>query len=272
MNADDVPRLAGGLPDHKAVDHFNTNMDQAVTSSMDLEAYNVGEVELSRFFNQGNDPSTITRIEDLRDTMKHKSNEWFERAAHASDPIQQSRNMVEGMRQSHKQFDDMVVARIKQYGLDPKVAVPGKLQVGMDVFRQAGSGKISAEKAAAMLAANGLSPQKVSDMAADFFEGVEKTAGNAFRAAGTATLTKNLDQLRSAGRADWADQSLRTINTSLGKGRISGTTFREARNKVFSDLRERLLAQPDGAGRWSRWVRNAYQEGLINLKEAGRLQ
>ncbi len=272
MNADDVPRLANGLPDHKAVDHFNTNMDQAVTSSMDLEAYNVGEVELSRFFNQGNDPSTITRIEDLRDTMKHKSNEWFERAAHASDPIQQSRNMVEGMRQSHKQFDDMVIARIKQYGLDPKVAVPGKLQVGMDVFRQAGSGKISAEKAAAMLAANGLSPQKVSDMAADFFEGVEKTAGNAFRAAGTATLTKNLDQLRNAGRADWADQSIRTINSSLGKGKISGATFREARNKVFSDLREQLLAQPDGTARWSRWVQNAYQQGLINLKEAGRLR
>jgi hypothetical protein len=271
MNADDVPRLANGLPDHKAVDHFNGNLDQAVTSSMDLEAYNVGEVELRRFFNQGNDPSTITRIEDLRDTVKHKSNEWFERAAHASDPIQKSRHVVEGMRQSHKQFDDMIVARLKQYGLDPKVAVPGKLQVGMDVFKQASSGKISAEKAAAMLAENGLTPQQVSDLAADFFEGVEKTAGKAFRAAGTADLTRNLQQIRQAGGSDWAQQSLRKINTSLGKGRVSGAVFREARTKVFADLNKQMLSQPGGGARWTQWVREAYQQGLINLKEARQL-
>jgi hypothetical protein len=271
MNADDLPRLANGLPDHKAVDHFNANMDQAVTSSMDLEAYNVGEVELTRFFNQGNDPSTITRIEDLRDTVKHKSNEWFERAAHASDPIEKSRHVVEGMRQSHKQFDDMIVARLQQYGLDPKVAVPGKLQVGMDVFKQASSGKISAEKAAAMLAENGLTPQQVSDMAADFFEGVEKTAGKAYRAVGTADLTRNLQQIRQAGGTDWAQQSLRKINTSLGKGRVSGAVFREARTKVFADLNKQILSQPGGAARWTQWVKDAYKQGLINLKEARQL-
>jgi hypothetical protein len=271
MNADDVPRLANGLPDHKAIDHFNTNMDQAVTSSMDLEAYNIGEVELKRFFDTGDMPPTMTRVEDVRDTIKHKSDEWFHRAAGASDPIEANRLRIEGMRQSHKQYDDIIVPRVKQYGLDPTVAVPPRIAAGMDVMKQATSGKISYETAAAMLEELGTTPQKLTAQAADFFEGVEKTAGRTFRTAGQADLARNLQSLRQSGIDNWADQSLRTINTSLGKGRISGTAFREARGKVFSDLRKQLMSQPDGAAKWAGWVKNAHKEGLINLKEAGQL-
>ncbi len=271
MGTKDVPRLPNGRPDTRAIDGFAHNMDQAVTSSKDLEAYNLGEVGLKDFFDQGNLPPTMTRVEDVKDTIYYKSDHWFKQAARQKDPVLKGRNLVEGMRQAHKQFDDMVIPRIRQYGLDPAVDVPPNLQVSMDIFKKATSGKITPEEAVARLKALGETPESVARKAADYLEGVEKTAGRTYRIAGTKDLQESLARLRKSKVPDWAEQSLRKAKKSLLTGKVSGATFKSARTQVFLQKFRELSKTPGGARKWAQWVRKNYEEGLITLDEAGQL-
>ncbi len=271
MGNKDVPRLPDGRPDTRAIDGFADNMDQAVTSSKDLEAYNLGEVGLKDFFDQGNLPPTMTRVEDVKDTIYYKSDHWFKRAARQKDPVLRGKDLVEGMRQSHKQFDDMVIPRLKQYGLDPSVDIPPKLQVGLDTFKQASSGKITPEEAIARLKAIGETPESVARKAADYLEGMEKTAGRTYRIAGTQELRESLARIKKSKVPDWAEQSLRKAKKSLLTGKVSGTTFKDVRSRVFVEKFKELSKTPGGARRWAQWVRKSYEEGLLTLDEAGQL-
>ncbi len=271
MGTKDVPRLPDGRPDMKAVEGFAENLDQAVTSSRDLEAYNLGEVGLEDFFKQDGPPPAITRLEDVKDTIYFKSDHWFKKAAARKDPLLRGRDLVEGMRQSHKQFDDMVIPRIRQYGLDPAVDVPPKLQVGMDIFKQASAGKITPEEALVRLKALGETPESMARKAADYLEGVEKTAGKAYRIAGTKELEESLARIRKNGAPGWAEESLKKAKDCLLTGKVSGTTFQRVRTKVFLEKYKELAGRPGGAELWRKWVRRSFEEGLLTLDEAGRL-
>ena len=126
----------------------------------------------------------MTRVEDVRDTIEHKSLEWFERAEKgAANPVQSARDTVEGMRQATKQWNDLILSRATQYGVDASAAVPPRLAVAMDIFKRASKGEISAGQAEAALkelslVVNGKTvpydkAKAVADMGS-FFEALER--------------------------------------------------------------------------------------------------
>ena len=100
-------------------------------------------MKLDEFLNKGIQPTT-TRVEDVRDTVIIKSQEWFhraEQAAKAGDATDAARNVAEGMRQASKQYDDLIVSRMTQYGMNGD-AVPPRLQASMEIFKAVGKGKM----------------------------------------------------------------------------------------------------------------------------------
>ena len=263
--SDEVVEKAGGL-----YKWAHEDMDQSVTSKWANEAYNPGEVKLDDFLDKGRAP-TLTRVEDVRDTIEHKSIEWFQRAKEAADPVQAARNTVEGMRQATKQWKDLILSRANQYGVDAATGVPPRLTVAMNIFDRAAKGKISAGQAeAALRELSTVVEGKVVpyDKAAavaemgSFFEAMEKGPGRAYRAVegdGVASAVKTLAADHGAG---WQDQALIKLNDALRNGRIEGEKFVALRSQVLADAVKGMSADA-----YAQWARSAYAQGLINDAE-----
>jgi len=226
------------VPDAKTCAKWADEMDQTVTSKWHPEAYNTGEVHLNDFLDKGQVP-TLTRIEDVRDTVTFKSTHWFEKAersAHAGDALGAAKESAEGMRQATKQYRDLVLSRVKQYGLDPGLHVPPRLQSAMEIFQRVNDMKISPKQADAMLAKLGRGFDKataVKDLGG-FLEGLEKTAGNRFRSLKTAELTRGLERIPGRGTEAWRTASVAAINDALKSGHVSGEAFTRLRAQVLS--------------------------------------
>ncbi len=264
---------AAGAPPGTDPGKFADAMDQTVTSKKHLEAYNTGEAQLGDFLDKGKQP-TITRVQDVRDTMQHKAEHWFhkaEEAAHGGDPIMAARNTAEGMRQTSKQYGDLVVSRMKQYGLTPPSRyVPPRLEKAMDIFDKVGKGTLTPAKAEAMLKGLGLTKgQAVKDLGS-FFEGLEKTAGAGFRKVKAGELVGALHKVPGSGTKEWTEKSLSMINEALGRGHISGPQFLKLRGEVLSgalksvppNQRAKALADLAGALYTRRLISAAEKENL----------
>jgi hypothetical protein len=222
----------GQLPANPAeVGKFADDMDQMVTSKWHREAYNTGpDVHINDWLNNDITPP-VARPQDIRDTMITKSDHWFHQASEAgSDAAKYSRDMSEGMRQATKQWDNIVSKRIALYGAN----VPPQLEKAIDIFKQVDKGAVSAKQAEHMLEQLGnlsgggkLTPGKVVENMAYYFEAMEKGPGKTFRGIKTAELAKTLDSV--------GDMSKRTdlINEAYRGGQISGETFRQMREGSF---------------------------------------
>lgn len=222
----------GQLPANPAeVGKFADDMDQMVTSKWHREAYNTGpDVQINDWLNNDITPP-VARPQDIRDTMITKSDHWFHQAAQSGgDAAKYSRDMAEGMRQATKQWDNIVAKRVALYGAN----VPPQLEKAMDIFKQVDRGAISPKQAEHMLNELGklggggkLTPQKVVENMAYYFEAMEKGPGKTFRGIKTAELAKTLDGV--------GDMSKRTdlINEAYQGGQISGETFRQMREGTF---------------------------------------
>ena len=284
----DLPRVKGtDAVDSAAVTRYSEDaMDQAVTSYMHPEAYNTGEVLLDDFLDKGITP-TITRVDDVCDTVQYKSDHWFHKADELSDATSEasqglskterltmaSRNTQEGMRQATKQYDDLVCSRVRQYGLDPNVHVPPRLQQSMDIFRQVKDGKISPAKAEAMLKAIGSSKEGAVREMAGFLNGLEKTAGVGWRKVKAKELVNKLAGMQRTGGGNWQDDALDAINNSLKKGELTPTQFTRLRSDVTRGTVTRLKAQYPS--QWKKhlkeWAGQARERRLISAVEKAAL-
>ena len=264
--SDEAVAKAGGLNTWA-----HETMDQSVTSKWANEAYNPGEVKLDDFLDKSRAP-TMTRVEDVRDTIEHKSLEWFERAEKgAANPVQSARDTVEGMRQATKQWNDLILSRATQYGVDASAAVPPRLAVAMDIFKRASKGEISAGQAEAALkelslVVNGKTvpydkAKAVADMGS-FFEALEKGPGRVYRATQgdvTASMVKTFTSSQVPG---WQNLALNQLNEALRDGRIEGEAFLKLRSQVISNATKGLNREEATA-----WARSAYMKGLISEAE-----
>ena len=253
-NADDVRKFAD-------------DMDQMVTSKWHREAYNTGpDVHINDWLNNDITPP-VARPQDIRDTMITKSDHWFQQAAQAGgDSAKYSKDMAEGIRQATKQWDNIVAKRVALYGAN----MPPHLEKAMDLFKQVDKGVLSPKQAEHMLGELGklgggggkLTPQKVVENMAYYFEAVEKGPGKTFRSIKTAELAKTLDGV--------GDMSKRTdlINDAYQGGRISGETFRQMRKGTFKlppnpTPQQKQQLKDWAIGAWNRRAISATEKKLI---------
>jgi len=257
----------GQLPANPAeVGKFADDMDQMVTSKWHREAYNTGpDVHINDWLNNDITPP-VARPQDIRDTMITKSDHWFKQAAESGgDAAKYSRDMGEGMRQATKQWDNIVSKRIALYGAN----VPPQLEKAIDIFKQVDRGVISPKQAEHMLnelgklgAGGKLTPQKVVENMAYYFEAMEKGPGKTFRGIKTAELAKTLDRV--------GDRSKRTelINEAYQGGQISGETFRQMREGTFKlppnpTPQQKQQLKDWAIGAWNRRAISATEKQLI---------
>jgi len=251
----------------RAVNQFADDTDQMVTSKWHREAYNTGpDVHIDDWLNNDITPP-VARPEDIRDTMITKSEHWFHQAAQAGqDSAKYSRDTAEGMRQATKQWDNIVSKRAALYGAQ----VPPQLEKAIDIFKQVDKGAISPKQAEHMLEQLGnlsggtkLTPQKVVENMAHYFEAMEKGPGKAFRSIKTAELARTLDGVN--------DLSKRTdmINEAYRGGQISGETFRQMREGSFRLPPDPTPQQKQQLKGWAigAWDRRAISAGEKQLIE-----
>jgi hypothetical protein len=258
----------GQLPANPAeVGKFADDMDQMVTSKWHREAYNTGpDVHINDWLNNDITPP-VARPQDIRDTMITKSDHWFHQASEAgSDAAKYSRDMSEGMRQATKQWDNIVSKRIALYGAN----VPPQLEKAIDIFKQVDKGAVSAKQAEHMLEQLGnlsgggkLTPGKVVENMAYYFEAMEKGPGKTFRGIKTAELAKTLDSV--------GDMSKRTdlINEAYRGGQISGETFRQMREGSFKLPPN---PTPQQTQQLKDWVIGAWGRRAISLTEKNLIE
>lgn len=265
----------GQLPANPAdVGKFADDMDQMVTSKWHREAYNTGpDVHINDWLNNDITPP-VARPQDIRDTMITKSDHWFHQASQAGgDAAKYSRDMAEGMRQATKQWDNYIAKRISLYGAN----VPPQLEKAMDIFKQVEKGAVSPKQAEHMLeqlgnlsgGAGKLTPGKVVENMAHYFEAMEQGPGKAFRNIKTVKLTEALDGVN--------DLSKRTdmINDAYRSGHISGETFRQMREGSFRlppnvTLQGRQEFKDWAIGAWNRRAISATEREYIE-KQVGPL-
>ncbi|MEN6337248.1 MAG: hypothetical protein ABFE01_23575, partial [Phycisphaerales bacterium] len=253
----------GQLPANPAeVGKFADDMDQMVTSKWHREAYSTGpEVHINDWLNNDITPP-VMRPQDIRDTMITKSEHWFHQAAEAGrDSAKYSRDVAEGMRQATKQWDNIVAKRVALYGAN----VPPQLEKAMDIIKQVEKGAYSPKQADHNLEQLGnlaggskLTPQKVVENMAHYFEAMEKGPGTAFRSIKTAELARTLDGV--------GDMSRRTelINDAYRSGQISGETFRQMREGSF---RLPPNPSPQQKQQLKDWAIGAWGRRAISLTE-----
>ncbi|MCC6739566.1 MAG: carboxypeptidase regulatory-like domain-containing protein [Planctomycetia bacterium] len=258
---------------------FLRKNDQAVTDRFHPEAYNPGEVGLDDFLNKKITP-TMTRLEDVRDTIRWKGDEWFEKAQHAiakGDPVEAARHAGEGMRQTTKQWDNIIMTRVDQYKGLVNVEVPPRLQKGMEIFKKVESRQITVREAEAMLdaltppgSAKRFTKEALVADAAAYFEALEKGPGAAFRKVKTSQVREALAAVPGRGGAEWGTQSLEKINDALRNGHVDGTTFMKMRDETTRALVSGATT-PEAKKALREWARGAGNGKLLNNGEVEQI-
>ncbi|RME70941.1 MAG: hypothetical protein D6776_10985, partial [Planctomycetota bacterium] len=243
------------LPDAKTLERYAESLDQTVTSRTHVEAYNPGEVALEDFLDKGKTP-TLTRVEDVVDTVEYKSTHWFERARHNPDPIAASREVAEGMRQATKQYRDIVLSRVRQYYGDRwRLHVPPRLEKGMEIFDRVVRREITPAQAEAMLRRMGSSKEEVVRGMGMFLEALEKGPGHAWRKAQFPRVYQKLASIPfDRGSKAWTETALETVERALAEGRLTGSDFLRLHGQIQRGVLERLRrippAERPAARRW----------------------
>ena len=231
----------GDLPDDPSKIHkwVHEQMDQTVTSKWHLEAYNPGEVQLNDFLDKGITP-TLTRVEDVADTVAYKSQVWFERAAKSADPVSAARNTREGMRQAVKQWNDIILSHAEKYGLK-SYNIPPKLQTAMDVFKRVANGEMTAEAGEHVLKkVLNVSKEDVVRQMSGFLEGMEKTVGRNYRKIEGKRVENMVKKMFHSVDPKSAEKALETLNDALRNGKITGEKFMDLRHKIISQTLEKI--------------------------------
>ncbi|MBK8975489.1 MAG: hypothetical protein IPM29_06155 [Planctomycetes bacterium] len=274
-------RTRGGpLPDAAAIRANADALDQMVTSRWHPEAYASGETGFRAFLNG---TGTVTRVEDVVDTIAVKSEHWWHLAAREADPTRAAQQVAEGMRQATKQWDRIIEPRLAQYtrnsALAAQIRVPADLQVGLDIFRRVESGAITPRQADAMLQAIGTTRDRVLNGMTGFFESMEKGVGREFRRIGAAQLDDVLAKSPLArGTTEWADAAIDQINDALRTGHVSEQVFLSRRADVLSAVQQQLgdlasrQGRPGAFSALESWIGRALTDQRISRLEARTLR
>jgi hypothetical protein len=266
-------KAAKGAPpaDKAAAEAYAKQMDQTVTSAKHREAYKTGDVQLEDFLDKGKVP-TLQEIDEVVDTVKFKSQHWFKEASAATDPVMKARNAVEGMRQATKQYDDLVMSRVKQFGVG-KSHIPPDLAAGIDVFKKAADGKIPFEQAEYMLQKMGTSKEQVLESMGGYLKKLETETGVVWRELKTAGLVKELEAMPGQGTKRWVDNGMHKLNQALSEGKITPQHFVQLRDSIGKDFVAQLKNQGTTWGEeLRRWCANAYARRIISGAEKARYE
>ena len=157
-------------------DDFAHAMDQTVTDRLADDAYGRGPSDLATACadptGDFSDPNSIAR------TVEYKADEWYQKAdkVKTSCPADSETYIAEGMRQTTKQYDNLVNARLyalthpkppakpPNINLDP----PPALTKGIEIMEQVDAGKISPVEAEGLLKQAGTSKEQVAANLGDF--------------------------------------------------------------------------------------------------------
>jgi hypothetical protein len=149
-------------------------MDQTVTDRMANDAYGRGQSDLQTAIADptGNfsDPSGIAG------TVEFKANEWYHKPGET--PAKTESNIAEGMRQTTKQFDNLVNARLHAINQNraadgrPPMEPPTKLADGIKIMEKVERKEISPAQAEAQLKLLGKTKEDISHDLGDYVKTV----------------------------------------------------------------------------------------------------
>lgn len=158
--------------------------DQTCTDRLSADAYGSSRKDLDTALKHpGRDFSDPQQVGQ---TMEHKANEWFEKADHLdhSDPAAAEGCRAEGMRQTTKQYDNQVKARVealREQGVNVKT--DPKLEAAMNEMKKVERGQQSPAAAEAKLKEMGYdSPQQVAHDSGKYLESLQKLRPKAAKA------------------------------------------------------------------------------------------
>ena len=263
--SDAVVEKAGGL-----TKWAHEDMDQSVTSKWANEAYNPGEVKLDDYLDKGRAP-TMTRVEDVRDTIVHKSNEWFERAEQAGrDPALAARDTVEGMRQATKQWNDLILSREPIWGEPRHGCSPapcggdGHIQAGLEGRnqRREGQGRFGRVIVSSRRQNRALRQVKGRRRYGRLLRIFGEGSGQGIPSRARRRSRGGRQDHRRGQSRELAGFALIALNDALRNGRIEGERFVTLRSQVLS-----LVVKGLSADAFATWARSANARGLINAAE-----
>jgi len=150
--------------------------DQTCTDRLSADAYGTSRKDLDTAIKRpGRDFSDPQQVGQC---MEHKSNEWFEKAhqVEGTHPSEAEGNRAEGMRQTTKQYDNQVKARVgalRDQGVDVKTNP--RLESAMNEMKKVEKGQQSPAAAEAKLKELGYdSPQQVAHDSGKYLESLQK--------------------------------------------------------------------------------------------------
>jgi hypothetical protein len=156
-------------------DKFAHDMDQTVTNRLSNDAYgnSANDLKTATENPTGNfsDPSGIGK------TVEFKANEWYHREGETTQ-AQHETNVQEGMRQTSKQYDNLVNSRLhainqqRSAAGQPPMTPPPKLQQGIKIMEKVDSGQISPAEAEHQLAQIGKTKEDISHDLGDYVKTV----------------------------------------------------------------------------------------------------
>jgi len=151
-------------------DQFAHAMDQTVTDRLANDAYGRGPSDLDTATKDptGNfsDPAGIGK------TVQFKADEWFTKADHDTNPAQREADLAEGMRQTAKQYNNLVNARL--YAINQnrppgaQIQPPEKLQQAYQILKGVEQQGMSPAEADSRLAKLGTNREKVASDLGDY--------------------------------------------------------------------------------------------------------
>ena len=186
----------GKLPsDMKDVKRYAEKMDQTATDRLDPEAFGTGNKDLKIATDHTGDK--FSDVGAVAKTMEYKATHWSNKAdatrnmakdAAASGDYAEAARLaseaegfaMEGMRQTTKQFNGMVVNRVIKANEAavrtgaPLVKIPTELQKGIEVMKKVETGQISRAEAEKALELMNMTPAKVSEMSSAVLESLQK--------------------------------------------------------------------------------------------------
>jgi hypothetical protein len=164
---------ASGAKTHypgESPEEFARRMDQAVTDVRHPESYGAGPRDLETALSQPGRAFSDPR--QISGAMSYKGHHWYDMAGRYPDRYEDF--MAEGMRQTTKQWRNLVVQRTGEVAKEVgSVRIPATLESAVDIMTDVEKGMLSPVEAEAALAAMGHTPTSVSTQVGEIVEALQ---------------------------------------------------------------------------------------------------
>jgi len=232
--------------DTKVVSEFADEMEQVVTSSKHVEAYSIPKgVDIEDFFKKGALYGFENNEDQIR-TVIVKSKEFFNNASEYAKKaslaktnsqkifyeVKQMQEMAEGMRQSVKQYNNIILPRVRKY-LKSTMKVPIKIRKTMNLYEKVGKGILNPDEVNYIIQETfNMSPTQVISSTANYLHKLETVSKVAYQNSKKAKLVDMFE--RNFRRA------IRISNLEVRRGNINKRDFLHMRDESFQKKRQTL--------------------------------